>query len=99
MAVLLKHHEYTISHAKLFPGWVLIWVNFDITQETGPKVGDGCSFRGDPFLRATVVLQVLLYLLACGRKANKISHYAVLSISTCIHTLHSYFITIQNVYM
>ena len=37
-AVLLK------LEAKLTPGWVLIWVSFDPTQEIGPKVEDGCTF-------------------------------------------------------
>ena len=33
-----------VSHTKLTPGWALIQVNFDPTQETGPKVGAGHSF-------------------------------------------------------
>ena len=37
-AVLLK------LHAKLAPGWVLIWVNIDPVQEIGSKVGGGRSF-------------------------------------------------------
>ena len=37
-AVLVK------LQAKLFPGWVLIQVNFDPIQEIGPKVGGEYSF-------------------------------------------------------
>ena len=37
-AVLLK------LHAQLTPEWALIRVNFDPTQEIGPKLGGGHSF-------------------------------------------------------
>ena len=35
-----------ISHVRLTPGWMLIWVSFDPIQKIGPKVGDMCSFKG-----------------------------------------------------
>ena len=48
--------------AKLAPGWALIQVNFDPTQEIGPKVGGGHSFMSGPFFAR---LQYVLHVHMC----------------------------------
>ena len=62
-AVLLK------LHAKPASGWTLIRVNFDFTQENGPKVSDGCSFvSGHCFTKLQYIQYITtLSILVCNQ--------------------------------
>ena len=61
-------------HVKLTLGWVLIWVNFDLKQEIGPKVGGGRSFARLRYWPKRIVL-VSEWLLI-SKKICKLTNFA-----------------------